>query len=475
MPITHELNDYLQVDGVKLILTEQQLDTLTCPTCAKTFYTVTGLKCHIKVHETPKFQCKLCDKVFSDVNNYKRHRSISHTNVRPDEPQTVSIQNYDDVVTNSALAVDWICEYCNSDFEFEIRLAKHIIKEHNEDKPEHLCNICDSKFDQLNDLLMHMRAHPESVQHKCTIAGCEQGFAYKSSLMLHINKHNRLNGAAIQRKTQQQMTDITKHHATFKSLTDDSSLFTCEICNKTCPNRTGLLYHIQGVHSTIRLKCPISNCDRIFKTDNGIFGHMQKVHPEEIRECGTCGKSFFSEEKLAKHQLSHNRPKKASFICNECNKSFPTKSDLRTHLSTHEKQAECNICGEKFSSATIMLRHRERHGKKKVITCKFKGCNQIFENRREFFHHTSQHPDSEKKKFICSYCGKAMATLSYLRDHINTHTGNKPFKCDQCQKCFAKNGSLRRHVLIHTGKFVADMNPGALKLILVFYLFYSQV
>ncbi|XP_031618752.1 zinc finger protein 271-like [Contarinia nasturtii] len=462
LPITHELNDYLEVDGVKTILTEHQLKLLVCPICNKRFYTISGLKCHVKVHETPKFKCKICDKVFSDVSNYKRHRSISHKNVGPDEnmvQEEVSIRSYGDVVLNSTIAIDWICEYCNGDFEFEIRLAKHIIKEHSDEKTEHLCNICDCKFSQLNNLLMHMRAHPESVQHKCTFDGCEQGFAYKSSLMLHIDKHNRLNGGAIQRKTQQQLTDITKHHATFKSTTEDTSLYTCNICSKECANRTGLLAHIQGVHSTIRVKCPVSNCDRIFKSDVGLTWHVKKAHPDAMKMCDICNRSFCSEEKLAKHQLCHNRTKKASFICNVCEKAFATKSDLRCHLSTHEKQAECNICGEKFSSVTIMLQHRERHGKKKVITCRFKGCNQVFENRREFIQHTNQHPSDEKKKFICSYCGKAMASMSYLRDHINIHTGKKPFECKECKKCFAKTNSLRRHLLIHTGEkpYICDI------------------
>lgn len=425
IPITHTLDDYLEVNGIVVQLTKEQLETLECPVCNKKFCNKTGLRCHVRVHENPKYKCKICEKEFIDKEAYQRHRSISHLN--PGEnvaSENLNIKDYADV-TESSIAVDWICEYCNGDFEFEIRLAKHIIKEHHHNKHEHLCNICDGKFKQLNELLTHMRAHPESNQYKCTFDYCSQSFAYKSSLSLHTNKHMRLKGP-IERKTQDHLTQITKQHALFNSSSDKSSnldenLFICGTCNKKCSNRTSFLSHIQGVHSLIRIKCPVFSCDKIFKTENGISSHVQNVHPEAMKECGICGKTFCSDEKLAKHQLRHSKSKNVSFMCGICLKKFGTKHDLRVHLSHHEKDAICNVCGEKFSSVKQMMQHRERHGKKSIITCRFKGCNAVFENRKEFSLHASQHPDSEKKKFICSYCGKFMSSLSYLKDHMNTH------------------------------------------------------
>lgn len=450
------VDDFTEIINDKTILTKEQLKSLVCPVCNKAFSSKKGLQHHVSVHDREKYLCKLCGKTFRDVQTYQRHRITHKDEVENKDYAELSIRNYgdDSLDDNAQNAVDWICEYCNGDFEYEIRLAKHIMKEHDETKSEHACNLCEQKFERPNELLMHVRAHPESTQHKCTFDGCGHAFAYKSSLGVHVNKHNRLNGR-IERKTQDQLTQLTKQHALLKMADDKSAIektsLTCSKCNKQFPSRTNLLTHIQVVHTNERLKCTVAGCDKIFKTNAGIVGHIQNIHPEEIKQCDVCQKSFYSEEKLAEHRLNHSKSEKISFDCNLCDKMFPNKHALRVHLTQHEKDFSCNVCNEKFSSVKQMMQHRERHGKKPSITCRFKGCNEVFENRREFIVHSNQHPNSERKKFICSYCGKAMSSMAYLKDHVNIHTGKRPYQCAFCEKRFSKDGSLRRHHMIHTG------------------------
>lgn len=447
-----DLNDYIERDEcVEIVLTKEQLAKIECPICKLTFNRKHTLKRHIQIHEGKRYQCKFCEKSFHNVHRYRWHRKVHHPDLGVDAPgkcvqEELSIQDFENNL-NPSISIDWLCEYCNEDFELEIRLARHIMKEHNEEKPEHSCNICAGKFSQRHDLLMHMRAHPESYQYKCTFDGCEQGFAFKSSLGVHIDKHTRLN-KPIERKTQDHFTETTKKQVN----SNNDEVFSCDICNKKYSTRIGVLKHIQGVHTNKRLKCTIDGCDKIFKTNVGLFSHIQNTHPDAMKTCTICNKNFCTEDELAKHRLCHTIPKSAWFACNVCGKKFPKKHSLREHLRQHEKDVTCNICGIKCASARKMMQHRERHGKKSTITCRFKNCNQVFEDRREFMRHATTHPDSEKKKCICSYCGKGMSSMSSLRQHINMHTGEKPYKCEQCEKCFGKSSSLYRHLNIHSGK-----------------------
>ncbi|XP_055295739.1 zinc finger protein 62 homolog isoform X2 [Sitodiplosis mosellana] len=444
-------NDYIEIDGVEIILTKEQLAKLECPICNRNFSNRKVLKRHLETHQGKEYKCKLCDKSYARVHQYRWHRRIAHADIDVIPGETVEqeelcIEDYEDGM-NASIPIDWMCEYCNLDFEFEMWLAKHIMKEHNEEKQEHPCNICEEKFRQPHDLLLHMRGHPESYQHKCSFDGCGQGFAFKSSLGLHMDKHARLN-KPIERKTQDHLANITK----IQLNNEEKSELACTICNKKFSSRTCLLAHMQGVHTNKRMKCPIDGCDKIFKSNAGVMGHMQNIHPDAMRECEICKKTFCTEEMLAQHRLSHQREKKQLFACSFCDKKLSTKHELRLHLKHHEKDAACNICGHVFADVKYMLEHRERHGKKPVITCRFKGCNLVFEDRREFMRHTSTHPDNEKRKFICNHCGKAMASKSSLKDHIHSHTGEKPWKCDQCNKCFGRSGMLYRHLMIHSGK-----------------------
>ena len=60
---------------------------------------------------------------------------------------------------------------------------------------------------------------------------------------------------------------------------------------------------------------------------------------------------------------------------------------------------------------------------------------------------------NDPERWKCSYCQKVFKEGPKLRDHINTHTGERPHACDHCGKTFASVGNKYAHIRqAHLGK-----------------------
>ena len=59
----------------------------------------------------------------------------------------------------------------------------------------------------------------------------------------------------------------------------------------------------------------------------------------------------------------------------------------------------------------------------------------------------------DPERYKCTYCGKIMKDNQVLKDHINTHTGERPHICKYCGKTFASMGNKYAHIRqAHQGK-----------------------
>ncbi|XP_070569171.1 zinc finger protein 493-like [Ptychodera flava] len=75
--------------------------------------------------------------------------------------------------------------------------------------------------------------------------------------------------------------------------------------------------------------------------------------------CSNCGKNFIGKAALKIHQLVKHMGEKP-FACEMCDQRFVSASALITHRRRHtgEKPYKCNICGRAFRHSSTMKRHR---------------------------------------------------------------------------------------------------------------------
>lgn len=67
--------------------------------------------------------------------------------------------------------------------------------------------------------------------------------------------------------------------------------------------------------------------------------------------------------------------------------------------------------------------------------------------------------DGAKPPCLCDTCGKEFTNVTYLAQHVRTHTGERPYTCGECGRQFRHTANLQRHQKVHTGEkpHVCDM------------------
>ncbi len=225
-------------------------------------------------------------------------------------------------------------------------------------------------------------------------------------------------------------------------------------------------------------------CNKNFHKLSSLDLHKVRVHNEETSEkiykqhkCDICDKVFYQSSHLKRHQKIHYKPGKSAdcveggpdqeemtektvYSCTLCNEVFKEKSmfidhSLAVHSMTEDDdvvvstvpQFQCEVCNKMLESISSLKRHLYTHTGEKSVVCDV--CGKVLKDRGSLRQHRVQHED--RQPFPCDICKKGFQSKSHLIRHQRTHTGEKVSFCEICGKGFSENRNLARHLLSHSG------------------------
>lgn len=298
-------------------------------------------------------------------------------------------------------------------------------------------------LDRLNLLLGQKKAKRTKYQgsRKCNVYKCKdcgKDFSIPYFLNRHLLSTNKracnLCGKIIPKQR------LAKH--LYKS--HGKLVVNCDICDKLYDEQFQLERHKAMLHGKNSFSCNI--CKNGFKNERSVRAHM---YTHTLFNCTSCNASFENRKCYTYHTQRCDGSKQAAeghYECHDCGNIYAKKPSLKIHIVQKHLNVlpyVCQVCGKRSSTKNHHKAHEQIHkAKRKVYQC-FCGAKML----TELGFNMHQRIHSGEKPYECDVCGDRFLSASRRLDHIKRKHRSKEFAhgCSHCDARFIRPFELKKH------------------------------
>uniref|UniRef100_A0A7N8XB43 Zinc finger and BTB domain containing 40 n=1 Tax=Mastacembelus armatus TaxID=205130 RepID=A0A7N8XB43_9TELE len=347
---------------------------VACDLCGRTFAHPSGMIYHKRTEhfEEKPFVCDECGAKFGANSSLKNHMRL-HTGEKP-----------------------YNCKHCDMSFSVAAALAYHTKKKHSEGKM-YVCQYCKAIFAQSIELTRHVRTHTGDRPYVCR--ECGKGYSQASGLTVHLQTFHNLSEPHDCQKCCLSFSSLDEHRQHIQEF-HPKEFHKCPICNKVFTSAVLLDKH-KGTHAgTKPFSCDI--CNKSYQQLSGLWYHNRTNHPDVF--------------------ASHTRQLKTLVQCDVCFKFFPSAASVAKHQAAeHQGEDNTQLHYKCALTVTIHTNHVTSKISKNYFvqqTC-LKMIYTVLGGEEEMQEHiSSQHLSQSSEAFSCSLCSLLCASQLELQEHL---------------------------------------------------------
>ncbi|XP_059185010.1 zinc finger and BTB domain-containing protein 40 isoform X2 [Centropristis striata] len=318
---------------------------VACDLCGRTFAHPSGMIYHKRTQhfEAKPFACGDCGAKFGANSSLKNHMRL-HTGEKP-----------------------YHCKHCGMSFSVAAALAYHTKKKHSEGKM-YVCQYCKAVFAQSIELTRHVRTHTGDRPYVCR--ECGKGYSQASGLTVHLHTFHNLEEPHDCQKCCLSFSSLEEHRQHIQEV-HPKEFHKCPTCNKVFTSAALLEKHKVTHTGTKPFSCDL--CNKSYQQLSGLWYHNRTNHPDvfanhtrqlkTLVQCDVCFKFFPSAASMAKHQAAeHTGSATVGTQCPYCPAVLSGEEEVQEHISSqHASQCSevfnCPLCSLVCSSHLELQEH----------------------------------------------------------------------------------------------------------------------